>query len=395
MRGHEPAPAGPASAHALEDYRFRVREWLGSVEIPAISGALDERFSRLRDWQRLMYLAGFVGVYWPRSWGGQGLTPLHQLALNEELSRAHAPQPIGLIGLDVVGPSIAKYGSAAQRELLPPLLAGEHIWCQGFSEPGAGSDLAAISTKAVRDGDNFVISGAKTWTSWGHKADRCALLARTSANRRRGLTYLLVDMALPGISVHPIRQMTGESEFCQVFFDEVIVSASDVVGQVGQGWEIAMDTLSHERGSYALRRRVEIGVSFDDGVDAIAAASRQHPQILSARMLEVLGRSVVALEVLSAQNRATADRMMRAPGPSPLDSVDKLVLSWAEQRVFRSLYELLGSAALTDARTGLGLDAARVTGDYLYSRAASIYGGSEQIQLDIVAERLLGLPKGR
>ena len=395
MRSDGPAPARPASAADLETYRLKVRKWLGSVMIPAASGGLEDRFARLRDWQRLMYRAGYVGVSWPRAWGGQGLTPLHQLVLNEELSRAHAPQPIGLIGLDVVGPSIARFGSAAQREQLPALLAGEHIWCQGFSEPGAGSDLAAISTKAVLDGDNLVVSGTKTWTSWGHKADRCALLARTGADGHRGLTYLIVDMHLPGVSARPIRQMTGESEFCQLFFDEVIVPAGNVVGRIGQGWEIAMDTLSHERGSYALRRRVEIGVAFDDSVDAIASVTGRQPQALPAGRLEALGSAVVALEVLSAQNRATAERIMRAPGPSPLDSVDKLVLSWAEQRVFRSLYELLGSAALTDTRTGLGLDAARVTGDYLYSRAASIYGGSEQIQLDIVAERLLGLPKDR
>jgi alkylation response protein AidB-like acyl-CoA dehydrogenase len=379
----------------LQDYRLEARTWLGSVAIPTPAGGLEDRFVRLRDWQRVMHSAGYVGVSWPRSWGGQGLTPLHQLVLNEELSRVHAPQPIGLIGLDVVGPSIAKYGTQAQRQLLPLLLAGEHIWCQGFSEPGAGSDLAAISTRANRDGEHFVVSGTKIWTSWGHKADQCALLARTEGNGHRGLTYLIVDMRTPGISVRPIRQMTGESEFCQIFFDDVVVPTSNVVGQVGQGWEIAMDTLSHERGSYALRRRVEIGVSFDDAADAIAASVGTNLDAVPARLLEALGRSVVALEVLSAQNRATAERMMRAPDPSPLDSVDKLVLTWAEQRVFRSIYEFLGPAALTEATTDLGLDAARVTGDYLYSRAASIYGGSQQIQLNIVAERLLGLPKDR
>jgi alkylation response protein AidB-like acyl-CoA dehydrogenase len=388
-------PAESVGLPDLQEFRRGARSWLGSVTIPAASGELEERFTRLRQWQRVMYAAGYVGVSWPRSWGGRGLTPLHQLVLNEELSRVHAPQPIGLIGLDVVGPSIAKYGTAVQRQLLPQLLAGEHIWCQGFSEPGAGSDLAAIATTAIRDGDNFVVSGTKIWTSWGHKADLCALLARTGGAGHRGLGYLIVDMRAAGISVRPIRQMTGESEFCQIFFDQVLVPASNVVGQVGQGWEIAMDTLSNERGSYALRRRVEIGVAFDDGADAIAATAGNDPGAVPGRLIEALGRSVVALEVLSAQNLATAERMMRTPGPSPLDSVDKLVLTWAEQLVFRCLYEFLGPAALTDATTGLGLDAGRVTGDYLYSRAASIYGGSQQIQLNIVAERLLGLPKDK
>jgi alkylation response protein AidB-like acyl-CoA dehydrogenase len=395
MPTHDPAAAETTEIPTLDEYRLTVRTWLGTVQIPAASGDLEDRFARLRNWQRVLHAAGYVGVSWPRSWGGSGLTPLHQLVLNEELSRARAPQAIGLIGLDVVGPSIAKYGTPAQRELLPALLAGDHIWCQGFSEPDAGSDLAAITTKATLDGEQFIISGTKTWTSWGHKADRCALLARTgSAGGHSGLTYFIVDMRSPGISARPIRQMTGESEFCQLFFDDVFVPAENVVGRVDQGWEIAMDTLSHERGSYAMRRRVEIGLAFDDGVDAIAAATASDLSRMPDRLLESLGASVVALEVLSAQNHATAERAMRARVPSPLDSVDKLILSWTEQQVMHSLYQFLGEAALTDATTSLGLDAARVTSDFLYSRAASIYGGSSQIQLNIVAERLLGLPKG-
>jgi alkylation response protein AidB-like acyl-CoA dehydrogenase len=387
------ASAEPTSEE-LQAYRLRVRAWLDTVEVPALTGDLETRFVRLRQWQRVLYAAGFMGVSWQQAWGGQGLTPLHQLVLNEELCRARAPQPIGLIGLDVVGPSIAKYGTVEQQALLPQLLAGDDIWCQGFSEPEAGSDLAAIQTTADLRGDHFVVSGQKTWTSWGHLADRCALLARGSEGLgRRGLLYLIVDLEAPGITRRPIRQMTGESEFCELFFDEVVVPVENLVGQVNQGWEIAMDTLSNERGSYALRRRAEISTAFDDAVDTLRACVADDLGSVPTRVLESVGGSTVALALLGARNRDTVRRMMRTPGPSPLDSVDKLVLTWTEQEVFRSLYELLGPSAMTNATTEWGLDAASITREYLYSRAASIYGGTEQIQRNIVAERLLGLPK--
>ncbi len=383
------------AAADLSAFRDEVRRWLSTAEIPADTPDLRARFWRLRDWQRALYGAQLVGIWWPREWGGRGLSPMHQLVLNEELCRMNAPQPIGLIGLEVVGPSIAQFGNDSQRALLPALLAGEQIWCQGFSEPDAGSDLASIRTSARREGDEYVVSGQKVWTSWGHFADLCALLVRTGGGPgRRGISYLIVDMRSAGITVRPIRQITGESEFSEIFFDEVRVPVENVVGEVDDGWRIAMDTLSHERGTFALRRHVEITVAFNKCIDAMRRHQGDGRRPPSDGEVESIGRSFVALAVLGAQNRSTMQRMTRSRVPTALDSIDKLVLNRVEQQVFRSLYEFLGPMGGTDSFDSWGLNATAVTADYLYSRAISIYGGTDQIQRNIVAERLLGLPKG-
>jgi alkylation response protein AidB-like acyl-CoA dehydrogenase len=362
----------------LDYFRHEVQTWLDSVEIPRIADNLDQRFTELRAWQHKLYDAGYVGLTWPAQWGGQGLSHRHQQVLGEELAAARAPQPIGLIGIDVVGPSIGTFGTPQQRAaLLPSLLSGEQIWCQGFSEPGAGSDLAAITTRAVRDGDEFVVNGQKVWTSWAHAADWCALLVRTHQDtvRHRGLSYLLVDMQSNGISVRPLRQMTGESEFGEVFFDQVRVPVANLIGEVGQGWAIAMDTLSHERSTFGLRRYLEISVPFWDVIDKL----RTERAILSDRQLTTLGHARVAQEVLHAQVDATLERVADQAGPSPLDSVDKLVLSWAEQEIFGSLRKLIGPLLNDRESKPWSLDAGAIGRDYLYGRAASIYGGSSEI----------------
>ncbi|HEY2717667.1 MAG TPA: acyl-CoA dehydrogenase family protein [Solirubrobacterales bacterium] len=387
-------PASPPAG--LDEFRDYVVRWLSAQEIPGVAEDLDTRFAELRRWQGQLYEAGLIAIAWPREWGGQGLTVHHQLAFVEELTAFRAPQPIGLIGLDVVGPSIARYAAPQLRErLLGPLLSGEDIWCQGFSEPGAGSDLAALRTKAVREGDELVVSGQKTWTSWAHKADRCALLARTDADaeRHRGIGYLVVDMDSPGVSVRPIEQMTGESEFGEVYFDEVRVPVGNLLGEPDQGWQIALDTLGHERGSFTIRRRVEISAPFDDAVAALAAwAERERAEVPDA-ICEAIGASRVALRALQAQTWATLRRIAEGDAPSALDSVDKLVLSEVEQTVFGALKDAVGPLVTVPDATAAGLEAGPTARNYMYGRAGSIYGGTAQIQRSIVGERLLGLPR--
>jgi alkylation response protein AidB-like acyl-CoA dehydrogenase len=389
--------AKPTSAE-LEKYRASVRDWLVGVDIPVVPLDLDARFAVLRDWQRTLYDAGWVGIGWSRESGGQGLTPLHQLVFSEELARARAPQPIGLIGLDVVGPSIERYGTEEQRtRLLPRLLSGEDIWCQGFSEPGSGSDLASLRTRARIEGDEFVIDGQKVWTSWAHKAQRCALLARTDteAPKHRGISYLLVDMSTPGITARPLVQMTGDDEFCEVFFDDVRIPVrAALVGELNAGWSIAQDTLGHERGSYTLRRRVEYEVAVEDAIAELRAYYDATGEIPSERAMEQVGRAYSAVRALEAQTRRIMDRKMSGEGPNALDSVDKLSLNEVEQLAFRSLADLLGPFRMVADGCPFGLDAARWVKDHYYSRAASIYGGTSQVQRNIIAERLLGLPRG-
>jgi alkylation response protein AidB-like acyl-CoA dehydrogenase len=379
----------------LEQYRGSVRQWLQSADVPDVPLDLASKFAVLRAWQRTLYDAGWLGISWSRESGGQGLTALHHMTFSEELARARAPQPIGLIGLDVVGGSIDTFGSSWQRkELLPRLLSGEHIWCQGFSEPGSGSDLASLSTHARRDGDNYVITGQKVWTSWGHLAQWCALLVRTdrAAQKHKGISYVLVDMTSPGITARPLAQMTGDTEFSEVFFEEVRVPVRNLVGKENEGWKIAQDTLGRERGTYTLRRRVEFEVAVDDAAAQIrghASSADASPQACRA-----IGRASIAVRGLEAQTRKTIERTVEGVGPSPYDSVDKLSVNEVEQRIFGEFVDVLGAYRNVLTSGPSGLDTERWVKDHLYSRAASIYGGTSEIQKNIIAERLLGLPLG-
>ncbi|MER6146660.1 acyl-CoA dehydrogenase family protein [Streptomyces hirsutus] len=381
----------------LEAYRRQVRAWLAQATVPEVPLDLEGRFAVLREWQKTLYEAGFVGIAWTREAGGQGLSPSHQLVFSEELARAGAPQPIGLIGVDVVGKSIETYGLDWQRQqLLPRLLSGEDIWCQGFSEPESGSDLASLRTRARIEGDEFVINGQKVWTSWAHKAQWCALLARTDADapKHRGISYILVDMSTPGVTARPLVQMTGDDEFCEVFLEDVRVPVRNLVGQLNEGWAIAQDTLSHERGSYTLRRRVEYEVAVEEAVrnlrGHVSATGTEPPD----RVLEQLGRSYAAVRALEALTRRTIDRQLTGDIPSPYDSVDKLSLNEVEQLLYTSITDLLGPFRLAADRAPFGLDGPRWVKEHYYSRAASIYGGTSQIQKNIIGERLLGLPRG-
>ncbi|BBG01715.1 MULTISPECIES: acyl-CoA dehydrogenase family protein [Pseudonocardia] len=377
---------------SLPDFRARARAWLASTPPPEVPPDPDTRFTVLRRWQRTLFEAGWAGLAWSREAGGGGLTHAHHLVFVEELVRARAPQPIGLIGLEVVGPSIDRYGTDRQRrELLPRLLSGDDIWCQGFSEPEAGSDLASLRTRAVADGDDYLVSGQKIWTSWAHQAQWCALLVRTdtAVRKQAGISYLLVDMTSPGITTRPIRQMTGDQEFCEVFLDEVRVPRQNLLGAENEGWAIATHTLGSERGAATLRRRVELEVALDDAVDELGARGS-----LDGRARSAIGRAHIAMRVLDAQTRQTTARLLANTGPTPLDSVDKLVLNDVEQTVFAEIAGLLGPLRAVPGSRPAGLRSERWAHDHLYSRAASIYGGSAQIQRTIVAERLLGLPRG-
>ena len=374
----------------LDAFREAFRAWLNNAAVPG-PGPIEPRFEAIRSWQRTLYEAGYVGVSWPVEWGGRGLTLRHQQVVNEELGRLRAPQPVGLIGLEVIGPSIGRFGTPEQRaRFLPPLLAGTDIWCQGFSEPGAGSDLASLTTRAVRDGDEYVLSGQKVWTSWAHHASWCAVVARTdsTAAKHRGLSYLLVDMQSPGIEVRPLVQITGEAEFNEVFFDDVRVPADNLLGKPGAGWSIAMDTLSHERGTYVLRRRIEVASAFYQAVERV-----ESPGALPEHIVISIGAAEAALRSLRAQTWATLARHESGTSTPALDSMDKVVLTNAEQQVGHALRDLLGPAVSAwDAESGAGGPATALR-DYLFSRAISIYSGTQQIQNNIIAQRHLGLPR--
>src|SRR5712692_2298505 len=251
---------------ADERFRQELRAWLAAnrparaERVPHDDASLAAEVAFLRDWQQRLHAAGFVGLLWPREYGGRGARPTQQAILNQELARARAPQLLNRVGVNNTGPTLVAHGSEAQkRRFLPPILSADETWCQLFSEPGAGSDLAALRTRAEPDGDGFAVSGQKVWTSYAQFSRWAILLARTdpSLPKHRGLTYFILDMESPGITIRPLRQLTGSTEFSEVFLDAVRVPRAHVVGVINQGWEIAMTTLAHERGTgFAFKEQV-------------------------------------------------------------------------------------------------------------------------------------------
>jgi len=377
----------------LAEYRARARDWLATASIPELPDDYDQRARALRDWHGVLYEAGWVGIQWPAEVGGQGLSAHHQLAFSDELARARAPQPAGAIGLEVVGPTLLKYGTDAQRErFVRPLLSGEHVWCQCFSEPEAGSDLGSLRTRGVVTDDNITITGHKIWTSWATDADWCAVLVRTDpdAPKHRGISYVLVDLRSPGVTVRPIVMLNGDAEFNEVFFEDVVVPRENVLGELHGGWKLAMDTLGWERGGYAIRRRIENEIVFSNVVDGLREGGA-----VSEVEAERVGSVYLSLRAFRALSHRTAQRLVDGDVPSPHDSVDKLILATTEQDVMGLAFDLGGQRRLAAGSRPRGLSADSVFRSFLYGRAATVYGGSAQIQRTLIAERLLGMPRGR
>jgi alkylation response protein AidB-like acyl-CoA dehydrogenase len=377
-----------------EELQARARAWLGGEQIPSLPSDLDASFAVQREWQARLYQAGWIGLGWPSEYGGRGGAFLEQLIFNRELSRIGAPLPAGVIGLDIVGPTILEYGTEEQkRRYIPALLDGSEIWCQGFSEPDAGSDLASLRTRGeVRD-ETIVVTGQKVWTSWAQYSRWCAVLARTDeeAPRHQGISFVLVDLESEGITVQPLVQMTGDAEFSEVFFDGVEVPAENVLGGLNNGWKMAMATLGHERGPFATRRQIELRIALDEIVRDAQRIVRGGGWATDDPVVRRrIGRCEALVETLAAQCLRTVDRITN-DGPVEESSIDKLLLTEVEQEVFSLAFDLLGPNCTIPETTAEGVDADRWIRGYLYSRGASIYGGTSEIQRTIVAQRVLGL----
>jgi alkylation response protein AidB-like acyl-CoA dehydrogenase len=338
-----------------------------------------------------------VGVAWPEQYGGRGGTASEQLVVNLEMAHAGAPELIGVIALEVVGPSIIQYGSEEQkRAYVGPMLAGDDIWCQGFSEPDAGSDLASLRTRAEDRGDSFVLNGQKTWTSFAKHAKWCAVLARTDPGEsgHRGISYLIVDMESDGVEVRPLTQITGDPEFGEVFFDDVVVPKQNLIGELHGGWAIAMHTLSNERGPAVAGRQVKLRIQLDRLIEQAREITRDGlPAIEDPSVRSQLTRSYVALEVLRHQSYRSSGQAVARGRPGLESSVDKLWLIAAEQQLGDGCLDILGPYTSATEDDPLAASVPEFQNVYLYGRAASIYGGSEQIQKNIIAQRILGLPR--
>ena len=379
------------------ELRAEVREFLdanapAAADIPV---ELDQQVDFLRSWQGRLKDAHLVGLSWPHEYGGRGASLSEQMVANAEMARARAPQLVGYVGVDVVGPTIVEHGTEAQKEAhLERILSAEDIWCQGFSEPGAGSDLASLRTRAVADGDDFRLSGQKVWTSYAQYAQWCAVLARTDPDGppHRGISYLLVDMSSPGITVSPLVMSSGEAEFGEVFFDDVLVPRENVLGELNGGWALAMHTLAHERGPYAMTRQVTLSGLLDRLVDTAREVEREgRPAIECPAVAARLTEARIAIDVLGHQTFRSVGKMIVSGEPSVESSADKIMLGRAEQILGDVALDVLGPTAT------LGGDGDHLIWHqlYLYGRAASVYGGSAEIQRNIIAQRLLGLPRER
>jgi alkylation response protein AidB-like acyl-CoA dehydrogenase len=383
-----------------EHLRDQVRAFLRS-HCPApeeIPHRLDDRMAFLREWQRKCYEAGYVGRAWPAEYGGGGRPPVEQLIVDEELAAAGAPEFPNIVGLDVIGPSLLAFGNDEQRRrYVPAILSAEEIWCQGFSEPEAGSDLASLRSRAIERDGQFVVSGQKTWTSWGQFARWCGVLARTEGPdaRHKGISFLIVEMRAPGVEVRPMTQITGHAEFSELFLDEVAVPEQNLLGARGQGWQIALHTLAHERGTAALPRQVKLRT----WVDRLAADARERTiggrPIADREDAQVaIARALIGVEVLRHHASRTVGKFLSGEPVGPASSSVKLVMADAEQLAAATALDVLGESLCAPAAdSSADADNAHWYETYLFSRTATVLGGTQQIQRNIIADRILRLPQ--
>jgi alkylation response protein AidB-like acyl-CoA dehydrogenase len=384
---------------ATEAFRQEIRAWLTeNVPRDPMPSDAEGAFYYMRAWQRKMCDAGWAGIHWPRAYGGRGATLLEQAIFQQELARAQAPQMANILGLMIVGPTLMAHGTEAQKKrYIPRILSAEEIWCQGFSEPNSGSDLASLQTSAVEDGDDFVVNGQKIWTTLAHWADMCILLTRTApdAPKHQGISFLLVDMHSPGITVKPLRQITGGAEFNEVFFDNVRVPKQQLVGQLNDGWRIAMTTLTHERGSASFGTQVQIKRYLDD-IIAVARQVRRNGAPLSADpvLRQKLAQAYIRVDLMRLNNYRSITSQLRGQPPGPEASLDKLYWSETDKWLQELGQEVLGPLAQLDPTSAYYPTTVNLQSQFLWSRAGTIYSGTSEIQKNIIGERVLGLPRG-
>jgi alkylation response protein AidB-like acyl-CoA dehydrogenase len=373
-----------------EAFRKEFRAWLEANLPQDLRGAglggsaevTGDRLARLREWNRTLADARYAAIAWPEEWGGRGADVLDQVVFAEEMHRVDAPGTLNPLGLSNIAPAIIEHGTDDQkRTLLPRMLRGDDIWCQGFSEPDAGSDLASLRTSAVRDGEHWVVNGQKTWNTLGNLANWCELLVRTDPDvpKHKGITCLLVDMTLPGVEVRPLVTITGEKEFNEIFFTDVRVPVDCTLGPVNEGWRVAMTTLAYERGTVA---KLHLGTRAK--VQRLIATARKAGVQNNPVLRQQLARVYMEGELLKliSDRAISAEVHGRAMGPE--GSIAKLLWSETEQHITEVASEVLGPDALDG-------EWAR---DRVYGRALTIAGGTTQVNKNIVAQRILGLPRG-
>jgi alkylation response protein AidB-like acyl-CoA dehydrogenase len=388
--------------YSAEDlaFRDRTRRWLESNVPSGDLKTLDER----KEWHRKLYEAGYVGMLWPREYGGWGATAMQQAIAQDEMARIGAPPSINGLGVGFIGPTIIVHGTDWQKQrYLKKILTAEEIWCQLYSEPNAGSDLASLRTRAEDQGDHFLVNGQKIWTSSGPIADWGILLARTDSKvpKHKGISCFLLDMRQPGVEVRPLKQITGHSLFSEVFMTNARAEKRDLIGRLSQGWEIAQTTLGYERGANSLGRVTRYAISFTQLVKAARVLRRGgRPLIEDPAVRAKMGRLCAELEVQRYAALRVLSALDKGEAPGTFSSVTKLSYTEFEKRFYDTAIEILGphgqlmspQAEFEEVDTASGEPGTWATA-FLWSRAGTIYSGSSEVQKNIIGERVLGLPK--
>jgi alkylation response protein AidB-like acyl-CoA dehydrogenase len=388
-----------------QELRFRdeVRAWF-SANVPKDwvkrrdeEESMEGRFGYLRAWQRKLFDAGWAGISWPKEAGGRGAPVMEQVIFIEEMARAEAPPMANVIALGLIGPTIIAFGTPEQKKrYLAKMLSAEEIWCQGFSEPNAGSDLASLNTTGVLDGDHFVVNGQKCWTSYAWAADWCELVVRTdpAAPKHKGLTALLVDMHSPGVEVRGLKQMSGESEFGEIFFRDVRVPVANVVGKVNEGWGVAMGTLMHERGTFGAALQVNYRRNFNRLVEIAKKIDRNgKPAAEDPVIRQKLAQCYAEIEVMRLNQLRAFSRINDTGVPGPEGSIQKIFWSELNQRFQQVAMEILGPYGQLAHGSPCAFDEGQWAYGYLRSRGNTIEAGTSEIQRNIIGHFVLGLPK--
>jgi alkylation response protein AidB-like acyl-CoA dehydrogenase len=382
-------------------FRDELRAWL-AANVPKDWDAkrdqtMHQRFDFLKRWQRTMYEAGWAGVSWPREYGGRGASLMEQVIFWQELALAGAPPLANVLGVGLVGPTLIAFGTEAQKKrYLSKILSAEEIWCQGFSEPDAGSDLANVRCEARLEGDHYVVNGQKVWNSYGWAADWCQLVVRTdpAAAKHRGITVLLVDMKSQGVEVRPLRQMTGETEFNEIFFHDVRVPAENLVGKTNEGWEVAMGTLMHERGTLGAGMQVIYRRNMERLIELSRTTQRNgHKACDDPVLRQKLAQCYAEIEIMRWNQMRAFSRISATGVPGPEGSIQKIFWSELNQRFQQVAQELLGPYGQLEAGDPLAIDNGSWAYGYLRTRGNTIEAGTSEIQRNIIGHFVLGLPK--
>ena len=385
-------------------FRERTRSWLkanipagwkalGSTEVPR-----PEAFAFLRTWQKKMHEGGLIGATWPKEYGGQGLTFVEEMILHEEMALQKAPPMLNILGVGMAGPTIIAYGTEEQKKRYPEkILTCEEIWCQGYSEPNAGSDLASLQTRAVKDGEYYVINGQKVWTSLAHMADWMMLLARTDAEapKHKGITYFLLDMHLPGVTVKPLKQITGDAEFNEVFFDNVRVHESQVLGGLNNGWAVGLTTLMYERLALGFGLQMRLRIALESMIEMARRVEKTGRVVTrDPVMRQKIAQLWIDTEALKYTGARAITKLLKGELPGPEASTGKM--GWVEthQKLQELAMEIEGAYSQLMKGSERAIDGGVWQHGFLRSRANSIEGGTTEVQKNIIGERVLGLPKG-